>query len=293
MKYISFYKKSRMVIVFMTFAAFFIASCDSPSGQPDLSKDPIVSVNGHTLYRTTLEKILPSGLSKEDSIAAADKYVKGWIGGVLLLDLAEKNIVDKVEIDQMVTDYRNSLVVNAYQERLLKQELSKEIAESELEAFYASSPQLFKLEENIIKGLYLKVPKESPLLDDFKKWYKQTTDDAINNLEKNALQHAVNYDYFYDHWTNFSSVLDKIPTQISDPTDYLNKNKTIFVQDSSFVYMLNIQDVKMVGEEAPYEYAKDKILDILIKKRKKDFTDQMQEDLYDKGMKNNDIKFHQ
>ena len=273
--------------------SFLPISCDNNLSPVEQSKRPLASVKGKTLYREDVEKVLSSGISSEDSLQIAENYVKHWIEEILIFDLAEKNILDKESVNKMVDDYRKSLIVKSYQERILRQELSKQINEEEIASYYEKEAGLFKLNDNIIKGLYLKIPVESSLLENFKKWYKQTTDDAIENLEKNALQHTVNYEYFYDRWANFDDVLDKIPLKVTDPADYLKKNNTIQVQDSSYVYLLNIKEYKTVGDEAPYEYARNKILEILSEKRKKDFMNRIYEDLYEKEMKNNGIKFYE
>ncbi|MFV0418808.1 MAG: peptidyl-prolyl cis-trans isomerase [Dysgonomonas sp.] len=275
------------------FVFFFIYSCgEKGTTNVDPSQNPVVTVKGQTLYRTTLNEVLPAGLSAEDSTAAAQSYINMWINDLLMYDKAKQNVTNEEEIETLVQNYRKSLITNIYQEQLLQQQLSRIISENELKTYYEQNKERFRLEENIIKGLYLKVPVGSSLLSNFQKWYKQGTNDAIENIEKNSLQNVVGYEYFYDRWVDFDEVMDNIPTLISDQRQFLQTNKTVEVRDSSFVYLLNIKEYKLEGNDAPYEYIKGHLSEIFAEQRKADFLKQVQKDLYDKAVSDEEIKFY-
>ncbi|WP_165040916.1 peptidyl-prolyl cis-trans isomerase [Dysgonomonas sp. ZJ709] len=279
-----------ITIIFIFFIAY---SCkQSGIGDVDASKQPIVTVQNNTLYKADLDDALPKKLSAEDSAATAQAYIKTWVNDQLMYDKAKQNILNKATIDELVEDYRKSLITNSYQEQLFKERFSRISSDSELKAYYEENKEMFKLEGSIIKGLYLKIPAGSPQLNNFKKWYKQTTDAAIENIEKNTLQNAVNYEYFYDRWVSFDDVMDNIPLLVTDREQFLKTNKSIEVSDSSFVYLLNIKEYKLTGSEAPYEYIKGQLSDIFKEKRRASYLEEIQKDLYDKAISNNEIKFY-
>lgn len=285
--------KKIVIGLLLGIAMITMHSCSKRDGANiDLTQNPIVTVKGQTLYRATLDEIIPTGLSVEDSISAAQSYISMWINDILLYDKAKQNITNEKEINSLVEAYRKSLVTNIYKEQLLKQQLSDLISGNELEAYYDQNKDNFKLDESIIKGLYLKIPIESAQLSNFQKWYKQGTNDAIENIEKNTLQNAVGYEYFYDRWIDFNEVLNNIPTQINDEKQFLLTNKNIEVKDSSFVYLLNIKEYKLAGSEAPFEYIKSHISEIFTEQRKTDFLKQVEKDLYDKAISTEEIKFY-
>lgn len=284
----------KIIVGLLLSLIFFVTySCGKKdSTTVDPTQNPIVTVKGQTLYRATLNEVLPVGLSSEDSIAAAQSYISMWINDLLMYDKAKQNTTNKEEVDMLVENYRKSLIANIYQEQLLRQQLSKLISENELKAYYEQNKERFELDENIIKGLYLKVPVGSSHLNNFQKWYKQGTNDAIENIEKNSLQNVVGYEYFYDRWVDFDEVLDNIPTLITDQKQFLQTNKNVEVRDSSFVYLLNIKEYKLAGSEAPYEYIKGQLSEIFTEQRKADFLKQVQKDLYDKAVSDEEIKFY-
>lgn len=282
-----------IVNLFLLVVVVFTASCNRTQNvDVNLNDSPVVSVNGKTLYRGEVDEVLPKGLSGEDSIAAAKKYIRMWIDAELMFGKAKQNIVDRDQIDALVESYKRSLIVNTYQEQLLKEELSKTISESELKNYYEANTEKFVLEESIIKGLYLKVPQGSAQLKDFQKWYRDASDKGVENIEKNTLKGAVGYEYFYNKWLDFDAVMDNIPFVIDDNEQFLRANKSYERQDSSFVYLLNIKEYRLKGSPAPYDYIKGQLRDIFLEAKKNDFLEQVAKDLYEKAESNSEIKFY-
>lgn len=283
----------RNVCLLILTAILSLNSCNREVGNADQSNSPIVTVNNNTLYMVELLEDLPRGLSAEDSASFAQAYINSWINNELLYKKAEQNIVNESEIEELVSNYRKSLIINSYQQHLLKGELSKNVSEDDLQNYYDSHKEELRLKENIIKGLYLKIPIESPKVDNFKKWYKQGSDAAVENIEKNSLQNVVGYEYFYDKWIDLNDVMIDIPYAMTDVQSFLKNNKNLEVQDSSFVYLLNIKDYRLVGAVAPYDYARDRMLNVYLENKKSNFLQEIQKDLYDKALSSGDIKFYE
>lgn len=276
-----------LILIFISFV-----SCKKESTDVDKSKIPVVMVNNETLYRAELDDAVPQNLSTEDSAKVAQSYIKMWINNRLMYDKASQNIVNKEEIDRLVEDYRKSLITNSFQEQLIREHFSKSVEDKELEAYYEKNKDKIKLKENIIKGLFLKVPVDSKELANFQKWYKQANDAAVENIEKKRLQNAVGYEYFYNDWVSFNSVSENIPLPIDDEEQFLKANKNIEVRDSSFVYLLNIKEYKLTGSEAPFDYIKNHLIEIYIEQQRSNYLKQVQDDLYKKAVSDGEIKFY-
>lgn len=284
---------SRWVIYIIGFFSLVFISCQKKTkAEVDEQQEPIVSVDASVLYKADVKKSLPETLTPEDSVKAAQAYIIAWIEDVLIYNRAKQNIVDQNQIDALVEDYRKSLIIHTYQDRLLKEYISENVPEKELLGFYEKNKDSFKLKENIIKGLYLKIPVESPELKNFRKWYTQTSDEAVGNIEKKQLQNAVAYNFFFDRWMSFESVMENIPFVIKDEQQFLRTKRNIEVQDSSFVYLLNIKEYKLVGGQAPYEFEKNTLVEYYLKKKESDFLKQIRADLYNKALSDKDIVFY-
>lgn len=278
----------------LVLASISFVSCGSKHNlDVDLEHNPLVSVNGRTLYKSDVEEVLPKGITGQDSIDATQKYIRMWVDSELMYAKASQNIVNQDQIEALVKSYERSLIVNSYQEQLLREQLAKNVPESELRSYYDNNSDRFLLDENIVKGLFLKVPLASAQLKDFRKWYKQSTEEAVENIEKNTLKGAVQYDYFYDKWLDFEGVVDNIPFVVDNGEQFLKNNKSYEMQDSSYVYLLNIKEYKLKGSQTPYEYIKVQLRDMFLEARKKDFMKQVSNDLYEKAKSKEEIKFYE
>lgn len=277
-------------LFFMVFVAF---SCSgSGAADADRALNPIVTVGDKTLYQADLDEVIPIGLSAEDSTAAVKSYIDMWVNDQLIYNKALQNIINKKDIDELVESYKKSLITSSYQEQLLKEYFSKSVSENELKAYYEQNKDKFKLEDNIIKGLYLKIPVNSKQLANFQKWYKQGNDAAIENIEKNTLQNAVAYEYFYDKWVGLVDVLENMPPAVTDEKIFLQRNNNLELRDSSFVYLLNIKEYELTGSEAPYDYVKGQLSEMYMEQKKADYIQQVKKDLYDKAVSDEEIKFY-
>lgn len=283
----------RYSLFIFTLIVILASACSTKNeSAPNPGDEALVSVNGKTLYRYELDHIIPNDLNATDSTLAAEAYIKLWIKEELMYKKALGNLNDEKRIDELVENYRQSLTIFTYQEQLLNERLTKTIGDNELEEYYNKNSDKFDLQTNIIKGLFLKVPRTSPQLEDLKKWYKTPTDKAVENIEKYTLQNAVIYDYFYNRWVDFDDVANNIPTPITDTKLFLQKNKYFETQDSAYVYMLNIKEYSLAGSTAPFEFVKGEILDILLNQKKEGFIKNFENELYENAIKKNEITFH-
>ena len=256
-------------------------------------KTPLVSVGDDFLYKEDLMTALPAGLKGNDSLQFVDKYIKGWVEDALLFDKAEGNIPDNMRIDELVASYRRALITHAYQEELVRQKLSGEVTDEEIENYYSEHQDMFLLGQPMVKGLFLKVPLNTSQLSNVRTWYKNNTRDAIDNLEKFCVGGAVIYDYFFDRWTPVSELSAKIPNK-SLETDirYLDTNRNVETKDTAFCYFLHVEDFMAQGEKMPIEYAKSEIKNILINLKRVEFIKRIKEDLYRKASDRNDITYY-
>lgn len=254
-------------------------------------KTPIVQIGKNFLYKEDMYSFIAPGLSAKDSSDLADKFIRNWIDDILMYDKAEGNISDNDRIDELVASYRRSLITHTYMELLINQEVSDNISESEIEEFYSSNHNLFLAEEPYVKGLYIKVPLKANGVSNVRKWYKQNSEEALDNLEKYSLKNAVDYLYFYDTWKSLDELLLKCPINTDAEKDKLLKEKSMEVKDTAFYYFIHLDKVVNKGESLPLEYASGEIKEMLINSKRVEFISKMKEDLYKNATDNNEIKY--
>ena len=256
------------------------------------NSDVLVKTKGKVLYRSALEDNIPSGLSSEDSIIVAEHYIRSWINENLLFDIAQRNIKDRENIDRLVENYKRSLFIYQYEEQLVNERLTKEISEQALFEYYNKNKDKLKLERPIVKGLFLKVPIEAPQLSEIRRLCRSTNSASWVNLESFKLNNGIIYDLYIDNWAYFNNLIENFPGEKLNKEDFTVQKKTIEKQDENYVYFLNITEFLLQGDNAPFEYVKATVQEILINQRKIDFLKKTEDDLYKRALDRGEIQFY-
>lgn len=277
----------RICIYFVAFV-FLLSACKHAQSAEG---DALVEVDGQILYESELKGFIPAGVSSSDSLLFAENYIKKWIKDKLIYEVALKNLNDAEEVEKLVEAYKQSLIRYRYQELLVMEKLSPNIRESDKLSYFEENQERFKLNNAIIKGLFLKIPVEAPGLADVKKWYKSNSTEALEKIEKYSIQNATVYEYFYDKWIDFGEIADNIPLSITNVNSFLQANKSVEVSDSTFCYLLNIQEYIPAGNVAPYDYAESRIVEMLINQKRRGFIEDFENELYTDAVRRGNVKF--
>lgn len=282
----------KIALSLWTVAVVFLFFCCKKNSSEENEKGTVlVRIGDKVLTRGDLEREIPDRLKSKDSALFADNFIKRWVDDQLLYEVASRNIPDKENIDRMVERYRQELVIFEYQKHLLNEKLDKEISEEDMSVYYEKNRDKFKLHSAIIKGLFLKVPENSPQIARLKKWYKSVTPEVVENIEKYGLHNAVIYEYFYDKWVSFDEIMDNIPYSVEREADFLRTHKNIELNHKGYWYFLNISDYQLKGGQMPFDFAKAQIKEILINQKKMDFLKEVKEELYRDALKEKEVEY--
>lgn len=245
------------------------------------SSKVLANVYGQKLYLSELEDFFPENLSKEDSLQMLKGYVDRWVRKKLLLNRAEKNLTDiQKNVSKQIEDYRSSLLIFKYEQEYILQRLDTVIPLSDIEVFYNENASNFILSEFIVKALFVKVRLDDQYYDKIKALYKSSKEEDIQALDNIAYQVVIKYDYFNDQWIPFSQILKELPETISNPDQFLLRNKSIEMNDQTFAYFVNLRDVLPKGDQSPIEYEIENIKSIILNKRKQRLVQSLETNIY-------------
>ncbi len=248
-----------------------------------------VELNGHSLYWETLDS-LTAGLEAEDSATVASTYIRQWATDILEYDKAKDDA--NAEIEALVEDYRRSLYVHAYEERLVEHRMPTHVADTVVEQIYREHINQFVLRESILKGLLLVVPQNAPHLKRLRQWLEKPNEN-IEDIEKYAYRYATGYELFTDQWRTAQQVLLHIPF-LKDDLDHQLKQKTqIEVSDSTSLYILQITEKHLAGEAMPIDYARPEIEKRVLSRRQVEFLQNERKRLYDDAVLFKKIQFYE
>jgi hypothetical protein len=281
------------IIVGLSFVALtmFLFTCQQvDSGASDT---PVVRVGDEVLVKEELKQVLPKEVSDEDSAALADDYVNRWVKSKLFLRQAESNLTaQEQDVSQLLDEYRTSLLVNIYQQKMLEQKYSPLLSPEEIKNYYEEMQDNFKLQENILKGLLIKVPLNAPGLGDIRRWCRSATSENMVQIENYSLNYALVYDTFLDSWVSFQRINAALPDPIQNEERFLRYNKYYETTDGKNRYFLVVTDFMTIGSVAPLNYVEDRIKAIILNKKRGEFLKGLEKELYDEALQKKIINFY-
>ena len=275
----------RTWIIVAAMACFLLYGCQA--FEKKQQSGAAVELNGHYLYRSTLDS-LTLGMNSEDSLRAAQQYIRQWAQDILLYDATMSHA--NAQIETMVEDYRRTLYAQAYEERLVDKRMSKTITDSTVLALYQQMPERFKLDESIMKGMLVVVPKDAPNIQKLRQWMAAQ---SLDKIEKYAYQNASGYELFTEQWKTTTEIIRLVPIERADLENRLKGTNHIEVADSSKIYLLQITDKNMRGEAMPVEYARPQIEQIILNARRVEFMRKEREQLYNEAIQERKIHFYE
>lgn len=283
--------KNNILISVFCIIVGLLSACNSAENK--VEDEPLVRINQKILTKGKVYEAVPNSLTAEDSTIFAQDFINRWISSELLLSKAELNLTPKEkDVDHLLEAYRRSLLVHQYQQKLLAQKYSPLITGSEINKYYTDMVDNFKLAEPIVKGVFVIVPQSAPNISNLKSLYKSDDSEDVVKLEAYCFQNAKKYEVFLDHWLPLSEVASNLPEPIGNNERFVRYNTNYHTTDSTFQYFLSIKDYKLGGEVAPLEYVEGKIKAILLNKKRLEFIQQLESDLYEEALKNKTISFY-
>jgi len=268
-----------------------LAACGNSTDKT--GDEPLVKIYDKKLTKGMVYQAVPNSLTADDSTVFAQDYVNRWIRSELLLSKAELNLTpDEKNVEHLMEEYRRSLLIHQYQQKLLEQKYSPLITSSEINTYYTEMIDNFKLSEPIIKGIFVIVPKTAPNINVLRKLYRSDNSEDIVKLEAYCFQNAKKYEVFLDHWLTMQDVNSNLPDNIRNAERYLRNNKHYETSDEANHYFLAIKDYKLSSDVAPLEFVEAKIKAILLNKKRLEFIRQLESDLYEEALKTKSINFY-
>lgn len=253
----------------------------------------VAEVGIKKLLLSDVAAIIPNDLQPEDSALMAEDYVRKWIRQELVLQKAEENLSAELKnVNRELQEYRNSLIIFRYKNELMAQRMDTTVSHSEIMDYYTQNTENFKLNNHIVKAVFMKIPAEYANPQLLKEMAGNTSEEGINEIRDYCLQYAKGFDIFTDRWVNLDLVMNNIPMSIENPVQFLQQNQFIEHTDSSYYYLVAIQDYKIRNEQAPVEYVAGNIKSLILNRRKIEFLREVENNIYLEGVNKNSFKIY-
>ena len=256
-----------------------LASCKAISDF--LDKGEVVAQVGETkLMMEELQKIIPNGISPEDSIILARQYINSWALDHIFLDVAESQLSSaELDVSKELDSYRRSLLKYRYEQLYVNQRLDTLVLDDQIQEFYAQHPDRFSLQRPVVKARFLSISEKSPVLKMIKK--KMSSDDAADLIEADSLAFSSAYKFttWNDAWIDASTLAREFGSEsasvmASVRKGWIERTDTLGVMSIAFV-----TELIPAGKIAPLEYSAPFIRDMIISARKQSLIATLEQDL--------------
>jgi hypothetical protein len=290
-------QRFKLASVFLkgTLVLFLAGSCTPQTdAQSPVEKGKILArVFEYKLYASDLSAVIPAGITPDDSARRAENFINSWVKEKLLVHKAETNLGNEQKnVEKQLQDYRNSLIIYAYEKELVRQRLDTVVTDEMIKKYYDEHPNDFELKDNIMKVVYVRVDKKAPNISKLKSMIQSERPQDRVELESYCKQFGQNYFLDDNVWLLFDDLLKEVPIVTYNKELFLQNNKFVELADSSSFYFVNIKGVMTRNSHSPLAFEKENIRNIILNQRKREMIEQMHTDLYKEAMENKDIEIY-
>ena len=277
----------KLNILFSLLGIILINSCDFKENE----SKKLARINDEFLYLDDIINEIPINIKGEDSITFVKNYIQNWLTNKLIVKKSEELIPNNlIKVDKKIEKYRSSLISYEFEQFYVSRRLDTNITTYEILDYYNKHTDDFILNDYIIKCLYLKTSKNSPILKDLKKYYLLKKDDDIDNLTKLSQKNIELFYYNNEEWVFFDELLKQIPIEINNKINFIKKEKIRYFEKGDFIYFVNIYDYRIKDGKSPLSLEKEKIKSILLNNRANELRKELKSNLYNDGIQNNIIE---
>lgn len=237
-----------------------------------------------SLRWSELRQVIPIGIGEADSAAMADSYIDSWLRQQVELHHAEENLEPaRKEFESELRDYRNSLLLYAYEQELVRQRLDTVISSEEIESYYQSHSAEFDLAEDMARARWFAVPAAD------KKAVKRMQDrflsgkpEDMREVELALVQRGITIHDRSAQWLTEGELLNEVPLEAL-PTAGPEGRRAV-AQVGEECWFIDIVELRPRHAPAPIELVRHDIRSLLLNRRKTELIGRMRQDLYDHAL---------
>ena len=251
---------------YLSFLIFF-TSCNIISDDDSNS----VAKYGDTYLSKQDFSSMMEGVGKDDSISKSNYIINNWAIEKILNERAELNLDESKlqNIKSLVNEYKSSLLSEAYLEALINSTIDLEIDSVEIQDFYNKNEELFKLNEDIFKMVYIELPLDFSDSYLVRSKIKRFRDDDKIYLDSISYRYK-SYSLSTNNWITEKRFLEQFPFINSYSYKSLKNYNFFQFKDSISLYLIKIIELVGKGDISPIEHVLPTLEYMSLNKRKKE-----------------------
>ena len=250
-------------------------------------EETVAEVGTAKLYRSELNKLIPKGISYEDSIRLASQYINTWALDQVFLDVAEEQLSkSEKDVARELEDYRKSLLKYRYEQLYVNERLDTAVSDDKVEEYYAAHEERFVLDRPLVKARFLLIAADSPSLPQIRK--KMASEEVQDLIDADSLAYssALKFITWNNEWLDAVSLAREFGMDHEDMLRLMNGKWIEHKDTTGMVSLAYISDMIRIGEMAPIDYCTPSIKDMIISSRKQSLITSLERDLLNDAREN-------
>lgn len=271
--------------------ALAVALLSGGCGTDQDHDDPVLArAYDQYLRWSDLRQVVPMEALAEDSAAMAQAYINNWLHQQVELHHAELNLAAaEKEFEAELRDYRNSLLLFAYEDALVHQRLDTTITEAEIEAHYTAHRSDFDLKDDILRARWFRVDSmDKRVLKRMEQRFLSGKPEDMREVEIQLAERGTMITDRSRTWTTLADLRNEVPLEGAPIAPA--EGRRMVVRNGTVLWFLDILELRTRLEPSPIELVRQDIRTILLNQRKLLLVERMREDLYREAAASKDVE---
>jgi hypothetical protein len=233
----------------------------------------VARVNDAYLYPADVAFPGATGMEGTERTHLLNQYIEDWACKKLLLikgkaaNAAKNSCLGSTEAQ--VNQYKEDLIAYSVLTTRVERKLNTSVSEEEIADYYQKHPDDFILNHDIVKGLFVAMPKKAAHIHVIKSLMLSKRQEDYEKLKTYCAPYAATVRLEPAQWLAWEDVLNTVGYRpVGDATRLLRTNKFIHVAGQRGIYFLRIDAYKTAQELEPLESAQERIKSIIVHKRR-------------------------
>ncbi len=254
---------------------------------------PVARSFDQFLYPEDLKDVVPAGVTGDDSTQLVRAYIEQWLRQQALLYHAQRNVnISTERLDKQVEAYKNGLIVYEYEQALVSQKLDTVVTDEEIREYYDARPELFILQQPILKRSYIRLGTDAPELDRVKRLMVSPSFEEQDLLTKYCAMYATDYVLHDTTWHYVDELVQEFPISQIDDANYDQTGRIFEIIENNELYLIILHDSKLRESRSPLPLVREQIRNLILNKRKMDLIDRMQRSIVTDAREKNNIEIY-
>jgi hypothetical protein len=268
-------------LILLILSCIILAGCSNFSNNN--SNNLVARAGENFLY----ENDLPEYTSKDDSIIKISSFIEAWAKEKVLYDLSMINLSQskRAEIDQLVENYKVDLYINSYKDLIVNSKIDSIVTTEQIDSFYTLNINNFKLNENLVKYRYVKVPNDNININRIRRYIVRVNEQDRYFLDSLNFQFA-DLKLNDSTWFTERDVISSIDfINQNNKSKYFIKNRLFTIEEFNYTNFFIIDDILRSGNIPPISYLYERIESTVVNQRKLNLLKNLNKEILNDALK--------